>query len=125
MKTLFPPTSWPGSPDADHSAPDHGLDALALLALALSWATFVYCLGWYVGPQLVDSGAPVVPARYTAPIALAVLAVVAAVVPVQVGSVRRHRRLRTAAIAEAVALCTLALLITAVLPPFGDLPTRG
>ncbi|MCL2733160.1 MAG: hypothetical protein FWE15_24480 [Actinomycetia bacterium] len=125
MKSLFPPTSWSGSPGEGPSVPDHALDALALLAQALSWATFVYCLGWYLAPQLVDSGAPDVPARYAAPVFLALLAVVAATVPAHVGSVRRHRPVRTATVTAAALLCALALLLTATLPPFSDLPTRG
>ncbi|MFI1096960.1 hypothetical protein [Streptomyces sp. NPDC020917] len=59
------------------------------------------------------------------PVFLALIAVVAATVPARLGSVRRRRPVRTATVAAAVLLCALALLLTAALPPFSDLPALG
>lgn len=110
----------PQRPDAGPR--DVRLDVLTALTYALAGLVAAYCIGWFMLPQLSDSGVPEVPRRYQTPVWLALLAMVPPVVPLLARSTPGSKPVRVVALTEAVVLSTLALTVTAILTPFSSLP---
>jgi len=98
------------------------LDVATVLVYLFVLASAIYCVGWFMLPQLVDSGAPEVPRRYETPVLLAFLAFVPPVVSLLIRTTPGCKPVRAMALSEATGLSILALTFTAILPPFSSLP---